>query len=97
MLIPERMLRHLLETGEYEEDRQAGTITVYYNAKESDTAHVDNVWTELMNFIKVMNEKAGPEDVEGLEGLFVSAKVMSDEEVRLSECEHGCKHDHDKK
>lgn len=88
MLIPERMLLHMLNTGEYTEDRVAGTITVIISKDEIYTAHVDAVWTELQNFIRVMNEQS-----KGVEGLMAEG-VMTEEQVKECHAHDNCGHDH---
>lgn len=86
MLIPEKMLLHMLNTGEYVEDREAGTITVIISKGEVYTAHVDEVYTELMNFIRVMNKRS--EGVGDLMNTFVETDPNAPVE------KHDCGHEH---
>lgn len=70
--IPERALLHLLNTGEYVEDREANTITVVVSGGEVYVLDVDDVWLSLKHFAAVMNERSDRlergEDVGGCDG-----------------------------
>lgn len=78
-MIPTNALRHILNTGEYSEDHEHGTITIIVSANEIYTIPVEILLIELKKFTDYHNKKTDGLEAE-MEELFVKGEKHSHDE-----------------